>query len=84
MLRKHIKIEPEQFYYDCDRLGMVVFQDMVNCGEYHFLRDTVLPTVAPARLNDRHMNRDSAARGHFLAAMVDTVRLLRNHPCICL
>ena len=29
-LRKHIKIEPEQFYYDCDRLGMIVFQDMVN------------------------------------------------------
>ncbi|MBR5967996.1 MAG: glycoside hydrolase family 2, partial [Lachnospiraceae bacterium] len=31
-LRKHIKIEPERFYYDCDRLGMVVFQDMVNNG----------------------------------------------------
>ena len=31
-LRKHIKIEPERFYYDCDRLGMVVFQDLVNSG----------------------------------------------------
>ena len=27
-LRKHIKLEPEQFYYDCDRLGMIVFQDL--------------------------------------------------------
>ena len=44
-LRKHIKIEPEQFYYDCDRLGMIVFQDMVNNGEYHYGRDTVLPTL---------------------------------------
>ena len=45
MLRKHIKIEPEAFYYACDRLGMVVFQDMVNNGPYHYVRDTVLPTL---------------------------------------
>ena len=31
-LRKHINLEPQQFYYDCDRLGMIVFQDMVNNG----------------------------------------------------
>ena len=44
-LRKHIKVEPEEFYYQCDRLGMIVFQDMVNNGDYDFVRDTVLPTV---------------------------------------
>ena len=27
-VRKHIKTEPDQFYYDCDRLGMIVLQDM--------------------------------------------------------
>ena len=32
MLRKHIKIEPLRFYYHCDRLGMLVWQDMVNGG----------------------------------------------------
>ena len=84
MLRKHIKIEPEQFYYDCDRLGMVVFQDMVNCGQYRFLRDTVLPTVGLGPRNDSGLNRDRAARENFLQAMDTTVRLLRNHPCICL
>ena len=84
MLRKHIKIEPEQFYYDCDRLGMVVFQDMVNCGQYRFLRDTVLPTVGLGPRNDSGLNRDRAARENFLQAMDATVRLLRNHPCICL
>ena len=83
-LRKHIKIEPEQFYYDCDRLGMVVFQDMVNNGPYRFLRDTGLPTVGLKSLSDRRLNRDAAARRSFLAAMEDTVRLLGNHPCICL
>ena len=41
-LRKHIKVEPEEFYYQCDKLGMVVFQDMVNNGDYNFLRDSFL------------------------------------------
>ena len=44
-LRKHIKVEPEEFYYQCDRLGMIVWQDMVNNGSYRYFRDTVLPTV---------------------------------------
>ena len=83
-LRKHIKIEPEQFYYDCDRLGMIVFQDMVNCGEYHFLRDTILPTIGLRRLNDERMNRDPVSRRNFLNMMEETVHLLGNHPCICL
>lgn len=83
-LRKHIKIEPEQFYYDCDRLGMIVFQDMVNCGEYRFLRDTILPTVGFSPRNDARLNRDPEARKNFLDAMEASVRLLRNHPCICL
>ena len=84
MLRKHIKIEPEQFYYDCDRLGMVVFQDMVNCGEYRFLRDTALPGIGFLSRKDSRLNRDPAARKNFLDSMEATVRLLRNHPCICL
>ena len=84
MLRKHIKIEPEQFYYDCDRLGMVVFQDMVNCGEYHYLRDTVLPTFGMLSRKDSRLNRSPEARNNFLNAMDATVRLLQNHPCICL
>lgn len=29
-IRKHIKVEPERWYYDCDRFGMLVWQDMVN------------------------------------------------------
>ncbi|MBR5342704.1 MAG: glycoside hydrolase family 2 [Oscillospiraceae bacterium] len=84
MLRKHIKIEPERFYYDCDRLGMVVFQDMVNNGPYHYIRDTVLPTLHFQTRRDRRLFRDPKAREIFLRSMEDTVRLLGNHPCICL
>ena len=83
MLRKHIKIEPEQFYYDCDRLGMVVFQDMVNNGSYSFLRDTALPTAGLKKLSDKHLHRDKKTRAAFVSSMKETVQLLYNHPCIC-
>ena len=82
-LRKHIKVEPEQFYYDCDRLGMIVFQDMVNNGDYNFLRDTALPTARVQRLPDKRLHRDPATREAFLAGMAATVLQLRNHPSIC-
>ena len=83
-LRKHIKIEPEQFYYDCDRLGMIVFQDLVNNGDYDFLHDTGLPTLGLTRLPDDRRSRDPETRENFYRAMEETVRLLGNHPCICL
>ena len=82
-LRKHIKVEPEQFYYDCDRLGMVVFQDMVNNGKYSFLRDTVLPTFFRQRKDDRKLHRDPGTRKAFLEGMEATIRQLKNHPSVC-
>lgn len=30
MIRKHIKVEPQRWYYQCDRLGLLVWQDMPN------------------------------------------------------
>ena len=81
-LRKHIKVEPEQFYYDCDRLGMLVMQDMVNNGHYSFFRDTALPTVGLKRLSDKRLHRDKATRAAFFESMEATVNQLRNHPCI--
>ncbi len=82
-LRKHIKVEPEQFYYDCDRLGMIVFQDMVNNGDYSFFRDTALPTVGMQKRRDKNLHKDEATRQAFLAGMASTVKQLKNHPCIC-
>jgi len=81
-LRKHIKVEPEEFYYQCDKLGMVVFQDMVNNGDYNFLRDTALPTIGIQKLKDKQMHIHAATRKRFLESMEATVKQLRNHPCI--
>ena len=79
-LRKHIKIEPERFYYDCDRLGVIVFQDMVNAGKYDFLRDTALPTLGLWRRDDRDLHPDPIQRRNFLSAMEGTVRQLGIIP----
>ena len=83
MLRKHIKVEPEEFYYQCDRLGMVVFQDMVNNGDYNFLRDTALPTVGIQKLPDKNLHKDAMTRAFFKDIAAATVRRLKNHPSIC-
>ena len=82
-LRKHIKVEPEEFYYQCDKLGMIVWQDMVNNGDYRFFRDTALPTVGIQKRDDRKLHREETTRRRFLAGAEATVRQLRNHPCIC-
>ena len=83
MLRKHIKVEAEEFYYQCDRLGMVVFQDMVNNSDYSFVRDTALPTIGLHQMSDVHLHRNEKSRREFLRQMELTVRQLQNHPSIC-
>ena len=82
-LRKHIKIEPEYFYYECDRLGMIVFQDMVNNGKYSFLRDTAMPTIGMKQLPTLFARRTVAQRQAFIGGMKKTVKQLFNHPCVC-
>ena len=82
-LRKHIKVEPQEFYYQCDRLGMVVFQDMVNNGKYSFLRDTALPTVLTKKLPACFMKRTQAQKDTFIFSMEKTVNQLYNHPSVC-
>ena len=80
-LRKHIKVEPQQFYYDCDRLGMIVFQDFVNNSDYNFIRDTALPTVGFQKCNDtrKHIKH----RSIFISEAKKTIAQLKNHPSIC-
>ena len=82
-IRKHIKIEPERFYYDCDRLGMLVFQDLVNSGPYHYLRDTAIPTIG-GKLMTYHEEPSERRRNFFLVHGEQTLAHLYNHPCIVL
>ena len=83
LLRKHIKVEPEEFYYQCDRLGMLVLQDMVNSGGYSWLFDTVIPTfVSKWRPDSLPFARRGARHRFFEQHTRDTQRQLYNHPSI--
>ena len=80
MLRKHIKVEPEAFYEACDRLGMLVVQDMVNNGSYNFLLDTALPTVGLQRRPDLPVSR--RRKEIFEGCAKETIAHLHDHPCV--
>nr|WP_231706426.1 sugar-binding domain-containing protein [Arthrobacter sp. zg-Y40] len=82
MLRKHIKIEPLRWYYHCDRLGILVWQDLVNGGSTY--RNSVIrpPAAgAPHRSDDAYLvfgRDDEQGRQEFLAELRGTVELLQN------
>ena len=90
MLRKHVKIEPARWYYHCDRIGMVVWQDMVNGGgPVPKLLETYLPTVFPAigtHLRDDHYRllgeKTGRRRKRFERDLSQMIRQLYNCPCI--
>lgn len=82
MLRKHIKIEPQLFYYYCDIYGMAVFQDFINNGDYSFIRDTALPTVGMKKLPDKLLHKDKATRQAFKFCAENTLKNLHNHPSV--
>ena len=81
MLRKHIKVEPDLFYYFCDKYGMVVFQDMLNAGPYNYILDTVLPTIG---MKKGVTHKPTAKRKDFFEKECRQLcDLLYNHPCVC-
>lgn len=92
MLRKHIKVESARWYYHCDRLGMIVCQDMVNGGSaYHMPVISYLPTLCPrlsAHLKDSHYaalsRKDKAARIWWEKECLETVDALSHFPCIAI
>ena len=90
MLRKHIKIEPQRWYYHCDRLGMIVWQDMVNggsCYKHWFVtyaatllsrNNWKIPDNCLRLLSRTHKE----GRKEFVHEMKETIRLLKGHPSI--
>ena len=88
MLRKHIKIEPLRWYYHCDRLGMLVWQDMVSGFEsFDPLYTQVLPFIG-VQLKDTPSRRfgraGEAGRRQYERELEGTVELLYNCVSLCL
>jgi hypothetical protein len=86
VLRKHVKIEPARWYYHCDRLGMLVWQDIPNGGApYSPLWTMLLPFLgihvsdgSPGRFGRRY----DRARRQFLREAEEIVRTLYNSPSV--
>ena len=92
LLRKHAKIEPQRWYYHCDRLGLVVWQDMVNGGAPYklgfvtYLTNVLQPLLR--RFPDGKpcyglLSRQSEeSRQEYRRELEATVQALRCHPSI--
>ncbi len=88
-VRKHIKIEPMRWYYHCDKIGLVVWQDFVNGGgRYAFTHVAAFPFLGFHHRDDGEKNYNYFARGakegrDEFAVMVDeTLAQLYNCSCI--
>jgi hypothetical protein len=87
VLRKHVKVEPLRWYHHCDRLGMLVWQDVVNGGGRYRTAAVLWPGRFPVRLDDRRWRRplgrgDAQGRQLFHDELRRTVRLLANSPSV--
>ena len=91
MLRKHVKIEPARWYYHCDRLGMLVWQDAVNGGgEYDMNFVCNMPNIVSAtqtRIKDdkyeKFAREDPEGRQEYLRELTMMVEQLYNVVSIC-
>ncbi|TWT38131.1 Beta-galactosidase [Posidoniimonas corsicana] len=74
MIRKHIKVEPRRYYYHCDRLGMMVWQDQVSGGpspQWTRMR----PNPNDAQWPDEHHEQ-------WLRELDGMINALESHPSI--
>ncbi|MBG0770880.1 MAG: beta-galactosidase, partial [Anaerolineaceae bacterium] len=69
MLRKHIKVEPARYYAHCDRIGIIVWQDMVSGGispkPIWFALPKIMPRLKDNRAYWRLGRSDAANRAEF-------------------
>ena len=88
MLRKHIKVEPLRWYYHCDRLGMLVWQDMPNGGGNYNLLTISSPLITGISFKDKRYGmfarKDAAYREQFERELKEMINHLYNCPCICM
>lgn len=87
MLRKHIKMEPLRWYYHCDRLGMLVWQDMMSGCEHKNVVFHHVLSIFHIHLNDRHQKlfgrTHKAGKDLYQADLETMIHTLKNVTSIC-
>ena len=84
MLRKHIKIEPLRWYYHCDRLGMLVWQDMINGGGKYDPLTVTAPLFTGINIKDdryaRFARQSEEGRKQFRRELDDMLKSSASDP----
>ena len=88
LLRKHIKVEPMRWYYHCDRLGMLVWQDMPSGGGKYRFSTITLPLITGIHRRDNRYRAfartSSRGRAEYMDELEETVLQLFNAPSVAL
>ncbi|EMI57072.1 glycoside hydrolase family 2 [Rhodopirellula sallentina] len=79
MIRKHIKVEPRRYYYHCDRLGMMVWQDQVSGG---IGRNNGWPAWTRLMPNPVDAMWPPKQHKQFMAELEEMIGSLESHPSI--
>lgn len=76
MIRKHVKVEPDRWYYHCDRLGIVVWQDMPS-GEW------TAPWQMTRYFDGKESRRSPESEECYRTEWNEIIESLQSHPSIC-
>ncbi|MEI2725900.1 MAG: sugar-binding domain-containing protein [Verrucomicrobiota bacterium] len=75
LARKHVKVEPDRWYYWCDKLGLLVWQDMPSgdrSAEWH----------GPSGGDGKEMQRSPESAEIYERELKALIEGRYNHPCI--
>jgi hypothetical protein len=75
MARKHVKVEPDRWYYWCDKLGLLVWQDMPS-------GDKSAPWTAPTGFDGKEIQRTPESVAIYEKELKAIINDRYNHPCI--
>ena len=86
MIRKHIKIEIPRWYFECDKRGIIVWQDFVNGGESYKFSTIAFPLITGIHHNDHNYKKfgrsNKQGRIEAIQEFKDTLNYLYNVPSI--
>ena len=87
-IRKHIKIEAPRWYYECDRLGILVWQDFINGGGKYKFPTIAFPLITRIHKKDTKYSafarKNAECRDFSIQEFKDTIDYLYNVPSIVL